>query len=387
MNHLSKTMRIDIPPDLKEELRRHDRKYGRLSISSPSPDLTDTSSSIGQSSSDFQALFQSVYDGALIADLNGQIIDVNDRVTHFLLCPREKLIAMNLMQIISGATEETLHTLQTGIEKDRFILIQAYCIRNDNTLFPAEIAVNRLRIKGKECLCCFIRDTTWRRQAEEMLRTVHTAIQNAATGIAVADLNGEVDYINQTGARIWGHDSIQAVRGKNLRELIPDPELSAAMIEAVKQGQPWNGEIVIPGKDGNSVQVRLAVAPNRDVDEQLIGMVVSLLDISDRIRAREAEQQADRQRVMVESLGAACHHLGQPATVLLSSIELLNRVWTTDKAMAEELIASSIVAAESLRKMLHNLNDITEYRTTTYIDSRTGSGHSETRILDVGTLE
>jgi len=386
MSRLSQTMRIDIPPDLKEELRLDDRKLGTIPPAEPPPDipvLSSSSSSLGDP--DFQQLFQNVYDGAIITDLSGRIVDANNRALYFLQYSREKILTLDLTQIISGANAETIATLQTGIEKDRFILIQAYCARLDNTMFPCEIAVNYLKIRNKQYLCCFVRDISRRRQAEEMLRTVHTAIQNSATGIAIADLRGQIDYINQAGARLWGHTKIEGLIGMNLLSLITDAVTVSAMVNAVKQGGSWNGELSLQVENSSPIHVQIAAAPNRDSDNNLIGMVISLLDISDRIRANEAEQQADRQRVMMESLGAACHHLGQPATVLLASLELMSRVRQTDKGMADELLSSSIDAAESLRKMLHNLNDITEYRTTSYIEGHNASGLAESRILDVST--
>ena len=380
-------MRIDIPPDLKEEVRRQDRNRGVLYHQESPPDIPDfPSSTSGLGGADFQSLFQSVYDGAVISDLSGKILDANVRLTNFLHYPRETLVTMNLTQLISGATQDTLATLQTGIEKDRFILIQAYCIRIDNTLFPAEIAVNRLQIRGHEYLCCFIRDTSWRRQAEEMLRTVHNAIQNAATGIAIADLSGQIDYINRTGAQLWGYDNIAPILSMKLYDLIPDAEVISSIIDTVRKGSSWNSEVALALPDNRKIHVQLSASPNRDVDEQLIGMVISFLDISDRIRANEAEQQADRQRVMVESLGAACHHLGQPATILLSCIELLAQVWQTDAKTTAELLASGKEAAESLREKLHKLNDIAEYRTTTYMESPEGSRQPESRIIDVNTV-
>ena len=44
-------------------------------------------------------------------------------------------------------------------------------------------------------------------------------------------------------------------------------------------------------------------------------------EISRRLAA--AEQQVERSKVVMESLAGFCHALGQPAQVLLSSIELL----------------------------------------------------------------
>ena len=385
MSLSSQTMRIDISPDLRKEMRLSDTmRDGQLPLPEPLPVIpaaATTVSTLGDAN--FQRLFQSVYDGAIITDLSGRILDANGRAVFFLQYSRPELTGLNLKDIISGADDKTLATLQTGIEKDQFILIQAHCRRRDNTLFPTEIAVNHLQIKDTEYLCCFIRDISWRRQAEDMLRTVHTAIQHAATGIAVADLKGQVDYVNPAGARLWGSDRVQTIVGMNLKDLITDREAVTSMILAASKGESWDRELVLQQKTDSTLHVHVSVTPNRDVDGHLIGMVVSLLDISDRIRANSAEQKADRQRVMVESIGAACHHLGQPATILLSSLELMGRMGQNDKMIAEELLATSIDAAENIRKMLHNLNDIAEYKTTAYIDASHANGLAASRILDV----
>lgn len=389
MSRLSQTMRIDIPPDLKEDLWSLDTLRQRLS--SPEDPLLPvlesadpSASSLGDS--DFQQLLQSVYDGALIATMDGRIQDANARVLYLLQHRRDDLLKLSLTDVISGSSERTIATLQAGLEKDRYILIQAYCLRSNNKLFPCEIAINRLDVRGVQYFCCFIRDTTWRRQAEEMLRTVHNAIENSRTGIAVADLEGQIDYINEAGARLWGQNMLTSLIGLKLHDLIAEQEAVEAMIAAIHRGESLTSEIVLVGERDVTTHIQMSVAPNRDADDHLIGMVISFQDISDRIRANVAEQQADRQRVVVESLGAACHHLGQPATVLLASLELLARVRDADRGLADELLASSIEAAESLRKMLHGLNDITEYKTTAYIEPAPDSGAPEPRILDLSTV-
>lgn len=385
MNRASQTMRIDIPPNLKtaQNLTNKKRRVEALTDSPhPIPAQRKTQSSLGDP--DFQELFQSVYDGAVILSMTGKVIDANIRAINFLQYTREELLSLNLTHIISGSDDSTLSTLQSYIKEDRFILIQAYCARKDKELFPVEIAVNPLTVGGTEYFCCFIRDITWRQQAEETLKTVNTAIQNAATGIVITDLNGQIDYANQAAGHLYGgHETLV---GQNVQTLFQDKTGFPDILTTIKTGKNWAGETLTTRKNGSPLHVQIAIAPNRNSDDEITGMILSLLNISDRIRAQEAEKHAERQNVMMESLGAACHHLGQPATVLLASLELMVRIKESDKALAEELLASSIEAAESLRKMLHNLNDITEYKTTPYIEGQNVPGRSESRILDVNTI-
>lgn len=384
MNRASQTMRIDIPPDLKTSQRQLNTRRHNVTQLEPSPQAPSriqTQSSIG--AADFQELFQSVYDGAIISTMAGKVVDANIRAINFLKYSREELLTLNLTDIVSGTDHSTLPTLQSGIKKDRFILIQAYCARKDKVLFPAEIAVNPLTVGGVEYFCYFIRDVSWRRQAEETLKTIHTAIQNAATGIVIANLNGQIDYANQAAGQLCSEN--ESLVGCLVQDLFQNSSTFPAILTAIKTGANWSGEVLVTRKGAPKLHMQITAAPSRDAEDELTGMILSFLDISDRIRAQEAEKHAERQTVMMESLGAACHHLGQPATVLMASLELMVRIKETDKAMGEELLASSLEAAESLRKMLHNLNDITEYKTTAYIEGQDTTGRSEARILDVIT--
>jgi PAS domain S-box-containing protein len=189
-----------------------------------------------------------------------------------------------------------------------------------------------------------------------------------------------VGYVNPATVRLCGQESAEAMQGLALQSLLRDASLADAMRAAVTRGGTWSGEATLVRRDGSEVHVQASVAGNRDADDQLVGMVFSFVDISDRLRAEEAERQAERQRVMMESLGAACHHLGQPSTVLLSSLELMARMKDKDRRAVDELLSSSLAAAESLRKMLHDLNEMTEYRTVPYVEG-VGRNGADTRII------
>ena len=92
-------------------------------------------------------------------------------------------------------------------------------------------------------------------------------------------------------------------------------------------------------------------------------------DITDRMRAEEAERNVERNRVMMESIGTVCHHLGQPSTVILSSLELLRNLGEGDSAERAELIDMSLKAAERIGELLRELNDLRTYRSEAYTDA------------------
>src|SRR4051812_7014316 len=153
---LGTTMRIDLSPEKLEEVkRRTSRMEGRprtgpiIMVKPRAVALTG--------GADFQQLFQNIYDAAIITDLNGEIVSVNVRANQFFVAKPGQLAHDSILALISGTDDTLLPTILETLKANRFVLIQAYCLRTDGTLFSAEISVNRLRLGAKDHLSFFIR--------------------------------------------------------------------------------------------------------------------------------------------------------------------------------------------------------------------------------------
>lgn len=93
---------------------------------------------------------------------------------------------------------------------------------------------------------------------------------------------------------------------------------------------------------------------------------------------------AERQRVMLESLGAACHHIGQPTTVLSLYLTRL-RDQLGGKIDSGELEAC-LNAVESISMILKKLMHVSEYRTVPYAtfhDDEHPLEDEQVKILDI----
>ncbi len=380
----SSTMRIDIPPDLLEE---QGQKVPRLETAKirVRPNLTKTGriSAVSTTDSRYDQLLQSIYDAALITDLTGRILDSNIRAVEFLQYSRLEFQQLVILEIISGADAGLIKTLCHNLQKERFGLLQAYCLRKDRSYFPSEIAVNLLRFPEPK-LCFFIRDVTLRRQAEEMLRTEHNAVQNAGNGIAIATKEAKLEYVNPAILKMWGYGDQSDLLGQDLRNLLTGLPAAEEMVQSVlTDHSAWLGELVAKRKDGSEFDIQVSAACNRDADGEVVGMVVSFVDISDRKRAEEALRQSERQRVMLASVGAACHHLGQPATVIMTNLALIKRMTEAlNNESLMKILNMTIEATDSLADVLHKLNSVNEFKTIQYLDKENAQS-PENMILDI----
>lgn len=302
----SATMRIDLPPDISQADEAGKKAVGKKIIRI----VHSGSGHAPAGATDFQALLQNIYDAVLITDPRGQIVNVNTRAIQFFGFEAGELTGLNVLQIISGATEELLTTISKTLQNDRFVLIQACCNRKDGSFFPAEISVNQLRLSSNDCLSFFVRNVTLRKEAEEQLRTSATAIRSSGSGIAIADAEGNLQYCNPAMMKLWALEEHE-IPGSNIRHFLAEPRDADEMAFAVKGGETWSREMVMKRKDGGRFFAQVSVVPNIDPEGALSGMVLSLLDISSlkQVQAAledSAEKLRERNAEMEDDLRMAC---------------------------------------------------------------------------------
>ncbi len=296
----SSTMRIDLTPGGDKPPAPGSGEAAPQQKAKPTR-RTDQREPIG--GSDFQQLLQSVYDAAIITDIDGNVISGNERAVQFFQYDAAQFAQRHITNMISGSDELLMSTICESLQNDRFILIQAYCARADGSVFPAEVSVNLIRLSGEDYLSFFIRDVTLRKEAEDRLRAGHAAIQNSGNGIAITDNDATLQYFNPAMTALLGADSHDQLVDANITSFLNDPTLGDAIATAVAQGLTWSGELEMVCLNDMNLFVQASVAPNTNADGETVGMVWSLLDISDQKRAQQELQERNAQ--MEEDLSLA----------------------------------------------------------------------------------
>ncbi|MDP6490367.1 MAG: PAS domain S-box protein [Kiritimatiellia bacterium] len=282
-----RTMRIDValdeigPPPGKPRTRTI-RIRPRSEVRDP---VADYNPLAGQ---EFQSLLQSFYDGTIIADLNGVILDMNRRVTQLVGTSREDLLGESALGLMVGADEDLLETIRDTVENERHVMLQAFVVREGEEDFPAEVAVNRLQLGGQDYLCFFLRDVSLRKQVQQQLRVEHSAVQNAGTGIVIAALDGSIRYGNPTFVRMWGCEDSESIRGDDVREVFADADEAERIVDVVLGGSTWEAEAQARRCDGMTFYVAVSATANLDEEDTITGLVFSFMDVDARRQAEEA---------------------------------------------------------------------------------------------------
>ena len=211
--------------------------------------------------------------------------------------------------------------------------------------------------------------------------SAYHAMDNTDAGIGIADMRGVVTYANRTMAGLLGAGDESAVVGHHLDTWFERKTVLGPMLESIRAGKGWTGEQrQLCGDKAGWLQV--SAVPDVNEDEELCGMVLSIRDTAERRRAEIAEQQAARSRAMAESLSAACHALGQPATVLLTSIEMLKIDGSMDAATRQEMLDLCYQAAIQLRERIQRFSAAHHANSDTGEQAAFASGDDEARPPD-----
>ena len=237
-------------------------------------------------------------------------------------------------------------------------------------VFPAigrkYMLLNARRICGKdnqtEFILLAIEDTTERRLAEEARREIESRytslVQNIKDhSIFMMDLDGNITTWNAEAERIIGYTEAE-ILGRNFSVIFTPEDLQAGMSEqelrlAREDGRAEDERWHVR-KDGSRFWALGIVTPMHDAGGKLTGFSKILRDMTDRKRAEEALQEADRHKDVF--LATLAHELRNPMVPLRNGLQLLRL--TTEPEAREQARAMMERQLGQMVRLVDDLLDI-----------------------------
>lgn len=147
------------------------------------------------------------------------------------------------------------------------------------------------------CLCISFRRRTHlyrdesraRRLAEAELQKLSLVVEQSPAAVTIVGTNGLIEYANPKLCNASGYTTAELI-GRDMSTLLDDDTAStvrAEVIDHVRRGVVWQGELVFRRHDGGRLYTAATISPMINSSAQTTHVVALLEDISDRIDYRE----------------------------------------------------------------------------------------------------
>jgi PAS domain S-box-containing protein len=141
------------------------------------------------------------------------------------------------------------------------------------------------------------RDINERKQAEEQLRKLSSAVEQSSSAITITDTQGTIEYLNPQFTRLSGYTAEEALGQKPSlwKSGQVAPEVYQNLWNRILAGGEWRGELLNRRKNGELYWCFTTISAIRDAEGNITHFIALQEDITERKQAEEALKQAHAQ--------------------------------------------------------------------------------------------
>lgn len=241
----------------------------------------------------YRLLIEQMQEGAVTVSSDGLILYCNPRFSQMVKLPHEKTIASSFRSFVPPDQEELFDSLLWAGAKEN-VKCETALRAADSTTIPVILTIGPLPTEGEGHVCIVATDLTEQKRTGEIIAAEQLArsiLDNAAEAIVVCDQKGIIIRANQAASRLCGDnltdqpfarvfplevdiDGGEERAGSHTPHLPIAEALRGATITGIPARLPQNGDSV--------VYVLASAGPLYGRENQVIGCVITLTDITER---------------------------------------------------------------------------------------------------------
>ncbi|MBE2314358.1 PAS domain S-box protein [Solirubrobacter sp. CPCC 204708] len=237
------------------------------------------------------AVAASVPDAVVVSGLDGCVRYVNPAAERLFGSAAAELAGRHVSELSSPPERERSRELATRLAAGERVPEPAVMelLRRDGSVFSAEVTLSPLMdddgvVTG---IVAVGRDVSDRVRAEAQAARLRAIVDAAAEAILGVDVDGTILFFSPSAERLFGWPAEEIVGRSGDELVVPEHRLGAeALFAAVAAKGILRRGTVAQRRDGTRFEVEVSTAPIRDPSGTITGAAMTVLDVSDRLRAQ-----------------------------------------------------------------------------------------------------
>ncbi len=386
---------FDLVLNVKNAIEYYDlKRQNKELVRNLEEKVQEKTKSLIESEAKFRDLFENATELIQSVDADGKFNYVNKKWKEVLGYTTEEVKKLRFSDILRE--DQISHCM----EKFRQLCSSEINLENIDTIFQSkdgkEIFVNgniNSRFKDDKFIETrgMFRNITERKEAEDSLRKLSTAIEQSPASVVITNLNGDIEYVNPKFTQLTGY-TLEEAKGKNPRILKSGEqpeEFYKELWDTITSGKEWSGEFHNKKKNGELYWEYASISPIVDNEGKITNFVAVKEDITKQKKSEDeskklnenlthqiafANEMAEQARKANESksefLANMSHEIRTPMNGVIGMADvLLSTELTQEQREYTEIVKTS---ADSLLMLI---NDILDY-------SKLESGKLDIEVID-----
>ncbi len=317
-------------------------------------------------------IFNNTQDAIFIHDLEGKILDVNDRMCRIYGLTKEEALQVTIEDISSSrmSMKVLLKRWQKVLNGEKLLFEWEARRPKDKSVFNVEVSIQMVSVYDKDIILTNIRDITERKRVEEALieseKRYRTILNEMSEGYQEVDLAGNFSFFNEAFLNLFGYTR-EEMAGTSYSRYAAEESIADQVYqtynEMYKTGKPLQkSEWDIIRKDGQRRTLEYFAAVIKDVNNIPTGFRGIVRDITE-IRQAEADQenlraqlaQAQKMESVGRLAGGVAHDFNNMLSVIMGTAQLARmKMDASDPRYAdfEQIEQAARRATEITRKLL-----------------------------------
>ena len=323
----------------------------------------------------YRIMVETMNEGAITLTADGTILFCNQRFAEFLKEPQERIIGSSILPYISSADLPLFEVLlEQGLKGNNKAELTLQT-RGDHRV-PVLVSISALQHADlPDVLCMVITDLTEQKRNEEILaeeKLTTQILHQAAEMFVLCDHEGRIIRASRSTHRLFGRSPIFQAFDEAFHLLYHDG--APFVLQSAMSFQSIQTVEVTFRHEDSKVSHFLLSANALSVEERLIGIVVVLVDITERKKMEEALQRAHHElEQQVEERTGELQTALSEIQAMKDHLETENIYFRHEKKMKyrfEHIIGQS----DGLKYVLYRAEQVAPANTTVLVLGETGTG-------------